>query len=75
MAALESLQNVQSVEKMDAENGFQRVHVFPKRGKVISHDVLGLIAEKGWKLEGLHVETGNMNEVFREITTKEGAHS
>ncbi|HBF34047.1 TPA: ABC transporter ATP-binding protein [Candidatus Sumerlaeota bacterium] len=75
IAALENLTNVKSVEKMDAENGLQRVHVFPKLGQVISHDVLGLVAEKGWKLEGLHVETGDLNEVFREITTKEGARS
>lgn len=71
----EALGAVESVEKIPAGKGLAQFHIFPKPGKAVSHDVLGLAAEKGWKIEGLNVETGDMNEVFREITMKENART
>jgi ABC-2 type transport system ATP-binding protein len=73
--ALTELRNVSHVETVDSTGATAHFTVFPKPGNVISRDVIALAFEKKWKIQDIHVETGDLNEVFRDITTKEGVHS
>ena len=73
--ALTELRNVSHVETVDSIGATAHFTVFPKPGNAISRDVIALAFEKKWKIQDIHVETGDLNEVFRDITTKEGVHS
>ena len=74
-AALKGLPGVSGVERIDSSGALSRYMVFPKDGKNVSHDVLDLVRQKGWKLEEISVEAGHLDDVFRQITTKEGKRS
>ncbi len=73
--ALSGLGSVSEVERVGSKDGLADFQIFPKKGKSVAHDIAALAAEKGWRIEELHVEAGDLNEVFRNITTKEGKHS
>ena len=74
--ALEGLAQVAKVETEDeAENKLRRFRVFPKKGKSISGEVARLAREKNWEIEGLHVEKGRLDDVFRELTEPGGESS
>lgn len=74
-SALKGLAGVDSVEKSTLEDGRVLLQVFPKSNASISKDVLAFAMEKGWKVEDMRVDLGDLNEVFRQITTKEGVRS
>ncbi|MFP4379459.1 MAG: ABC transporter ATP-binding protein [Candidatus Sumerlaeia bacterium] len=63
------------VEAIDTDGPESRFVLFPKNDANIVRDVLSLVSTKGWKVEDINVERGDMNEVFRDITNREGAHS
>jgi ABC-2 type transport system ATP-binding protein len=65
--------NVREVEKIDSDDNLSRFLLLPKTGKHIVGDVLNLVARKGWKVEEVNVDRGDMNEVFRLITNGEGS--
>ncbi len=65
--ALRALDNVVGVET--AEDG--HLVALPREGRPILPEVGRLALERGWKIEELRVERGELDEVFREITAGE----
>ena len=73
VAALEALPGVASVERLeDDASGASICLIVPAKGQSVSNAVVDLAAEKRWKVDEVHVEEGRLDEVFRQITTKEG---
>lgn len=73
--AFKALPNVADVEAIESTDAIKRFMIFPKEGKQASQDVMSLVRQKGWKLEEISVESGRLDEVFRQITAKEGKRS
>lgn len=70
---LRTLAGVAAVHEHQAVNGQVRCTVFPRDGRVIA-DELGRHARgRGWQIEELHVQSGRLDEVFRELTAGGGA--
>ena len=66
---LEGLAGVSVVEPAPRENLLNRFTAFPKEGKSIVGEVIGHLQEKGWEIEELEVDSGRLDEVFRDLTT------
>jgi len=70
--ALAGLPNVRGVE-IDEEAGERvRLHVFPEGGAMLIEEVGRMVRERGWEIEELRVERGQLDEVFRNVTVGEG---
>ena len=69
--ALTKLDGVREVEDLGEADGLQRVMIYPAGGKSIVHTVAECAQSSGWEVDHLHVERGNLEEVFREITLGE----
>ena len=65
---LERMPEVSSVEKLESENGTVRYLVYPKQGRNITQEVLSVIRRENWEVEDLHIERGQLDEVFRDVT-------
>jgi len=61
------------VETLEEVNGHVALRAIPKNGKAIATDVASLLHEKELPVEELFVERGKLDDVFRQITTTEGA--
>jgi ABC-2 type transport system ATP-binding protein len=72
MLALGELADVHYVEVVDAREGLLELRVFPVGGRSIVASVSHQIRAAGWEVEELHVERGQLDEVFRDITTQAG---
>ena len=66
---LEGLPGGSVVEAAPVASGAARFVAFPKDGKSIVSDVTSHLLEKGWQIESLDVDSGRLDEVFRELTT------
>ena len=65
-ASLEKLSSLGKVEKL---NGVFRIYPADKaKSKELAQAVIELVAREGWKVEGMHNEAGQLEEVFRRIT-------
>ena len=72
-AAVESLASVESTES-DRDHG--TVTAISKRDAADAatwHEVSDLVHDKDWQIAGLQMETGRLDEVFRQITQGEAA--
>jgi ABC-2 type transport system ATP-binding protein len=72
-AAIEKLPSVSSTEA-DRERGI--VTAIPSNGPANGatwREVSDLVAEKGWNITGLQLQSGHLDEVFRDITSVERA--
>lgn len=69
---LQRLPGVKEV-KMEKRKG-QLVHftIVPRKGERIAPEISSFVQHEKWRIEGLLVDPGNLNEVFREITTEGG---
>lgn len=65
---LKQVSGVHNVEEGASSNGTIRLTVLAKHGKSIVADVGQLVRHKGWQTDEMRVETGRLDEVFREIT-------
>jgi ABC-2 type transport system ATP-binding protein len=63
---------VPGVDRIEADDD-GRIVVFPEQGRAIADQVAQLARARGWELASFHVDQGRMDEVFRTITTGEGA--
>ena len=70
---LEGLAGVSVVEPAPRENISNRFTAFPKDGKSIVGEVISHLQEKGWEIEELEVDSGRLDEVFRDLTTSGNA--
>ncbi|MBN1866021.1 ATP-binding cassette domain-containing protein [Candidatus Sumerlaeota bacterium] len=73
---LRALPGVESVEFSGVEGEkVALVTVFPQKGKNVAHEVALLAREQKWRIEEIGVEAGRLDEVFRDITTREEKRS
>jgi len=49
------------------------ITLFPKNGESILQSVNTLIQQQGWQIEEISVETGRLDDVFRQVTSGEAA--
>ena len=68
-AAKEALSNIDEISDVVLEDGTQSLIAMPKNGVSIVSQVTHLVREKSWDAEEVFVTTGQLDEVFREITT------
>ncbi len=70
-AALAALDAVARVETLDADpgEGHVRLRAYPAGEAPLLHPVTDLVKTQNWNVEHLSVERGNLDEVFRAITT------
>jgi ABC-2 type transport system ATP-binding protein len=69
---LAGLAGVRGVDLEDS-GGFVRLQVFPKGTATIIEEVGRMVRERGWAIEELRVERGQLDEVFRRVTVGEDA--
>ncbi len=72
-AELSGLAGVRRVEELGVQDGLARLRVLPESGANVTKSVADLARERNWEVEHLHVDHGNLDEVFREITAGETA--
>ncbi len=66
------LGRVEGVARVEAD-GDGRFVLFPVDGAAIVDAVSARTRERGWRVSGLYVDSGRLDEVFRSITTGGGA--
>ena len=62
-----SLMGLDGVERVELVNE-TTVRAYPAAGQSIAAQVSQLARDNAWLIDGLHVEQGHMDDVFREIT-------
>jgi ABC-2 type transport system ATP-binding protein len=67
-AELAALPNVAAVEPVSDAEG-EGLLVVPRDGRSVVAEIADLALHRGWKIAGLRVERGRLDNVFREITT------
>ena len=67
LAEIEGLPGVRAVETSDAMPG--RYTLIPADDRSVFNVLTDLIATKGWEVKELYVESGRLDDVFRELTT------
>jgi gliding motility-associated transport system ATP-binding protein len=66
-AELAALPGVAAVEPAAGDAGDGLI-VFPRGGNPVVGEIADLARDRGWKITGLQVERGRLDDVFREIT-------
>jgi ABC-2 type transport system ATP-binding protein len=66
---LAALAGVQRVDELPAHDGLLCLRVVPAGGRNLAADVSRLAQGRSWPVQGLSVERGRLEDVFREITT------
>ena len=72
-AELAGLPHVRDVDVVEENGERVRFQVFPEGGAMIIEAVGRMVRERGWELEELRVERGQLDEVFRRVTIGEDA--
>lgn len=67
---ISSLPFVEGVEPLSNQPG---VRVFPENQQHITVELSEQIRQKGWQIASLYAENGHLDEVFRQITTRQNA--
>ena len=68
-AAIEGLANVSRVEVRDGADGSAHLIVIPEEARPILQAVGDTVRQSGFAVESLHVMEGQLDEVFRDLTT------
>ncbi|MGD8567732.1 MAG: ATP-binding cassette domain-containing protein [Gammaproteobacteria bacterium] len=68
---LEQLQEVKSVEQLADDDGHITFRVYPASDNAPITPVSHLARDKNWDIENLHVVKGQLDDVFRSITTQQ----
>jgi len=66
--AQSALQNLADVERVEIGPD-ETITVLPRQGESLLPAVGRLALERGWQVDELHIERGQLDEVFRQITT------
>ncbi len=72
-AELAGLPDVRAVDVIEENGERVRFQVLPEGGAMVIEAVGRMVRERGWELEELHVERGQLDEVFRRVTIGEDA--
>ena len=71
--ATETLNKLPSVDRIESQGesaGMSRLLIIPKDGLSLVATVGDIVHEKGWEVGELRVESGRIDEVFRDVTTQ-----
>jgi ABC-2 type transport system ATP-binding protein len=71
--AISGLASVARVESAAAASGWTRLTAYPKNGQGIALDVGNLVRDRKIPVDELYVDRGNLDDVFRSITTGVGS--
>ena len=71
--ALAGLPEVRSVDVSRDEGGRVHLQVLPSGGAMLIEYVSRMVRERGWEIEEMRVERGQLDEVFRRVTLGDGA--
>jgi ABC-2 type transport system ATP-binding protein len=71
--AAAELRALRDVDHVEIDEANRCATAFPKNNAIILTAIGDLAGAKNWPLEQLHLESGRMDEVFRNITEKEAA--
>jgi len=63
-----TLPSIASVENISEKPGTASFVLYPKKGLSISKEVHDFAKNNSWDVEELHIESGHLDEVFRDIT-------
>ncbi len=69
-ALIAALPQVASIE---IDSTGERLTAFPRDGQLVLPAISEMATREGWELAELHLESGRLDEVFREVTTGEVA--
>jgi ABC-2 type transport system ATP-binding protein len=70
---LAALAEVETVEPHTDSSGNTRLTVIPRNGASVINAVSDFAQARGWHVTEFRVESGRLDEVFRNITTQPGA--
>jgi len=70
--ALVALTGVRDVDTLEESGERTHLQIFPEGEATIIDAVSRLVHERGWAIEELRVERGQLDEVFRRVTVGEG---
>ena len=68
---LASLPGVRGVDVLEGNDERVRFQVFPKGEAILVEEVSRMVRERGWEIEELRLERGQLDEVFRRVTLGE----
>jgi ABC-2 type transport system ATP-binding protein len=71
--AEQRLRALSDVADVICERALDRLMVMPGEGSSIAGQVTRLVRDEGWEIEQLYVASGQLDEVFRRITTQGGS--
>jgi len=72
-AKLKALHTIKEFQKVgEKENGINQFIIKSERGVDISEELFFMVARNGWSLTELHRETATLENIFLQLTTKEG---
>ena len=71
--AEQRLRALDDVAEVICEQALNRLRVMPGEGLSIAGQVTRLVREEGWEIEEVYVTTGQLDEVFRRITSQDGS--
>ena len=69
--AVAAIAGVDKVETVEAANGKMQLRAIPKNGAGIVTDVASVIRQKALTVDEIFVERGNLDDVFRQITSSD----
>ncbi len=72
IAALESHEGISKVDTKSEDGSRIALRVIPKADQIIAHEVAAVMQAKSIPIDELYIERGNLDDVFRQITTSEG---
>jgi len=70
---LAGLAGVRGVDMVEEGGEFTHLQIFPKGEATIIEDVSRVVRERGWIIEELRIERGQLDEVFRRVTVGQDA--
>ncbi len=70
---LEAMEKIKEFKKIGGkEDGLNQFEIKSALGVDLSEELFFLVAQNGWSLTELHKETANLENIFLQLTTKEG---
>ena len=75
LAAVEGVREVEEVGGGGEDGAGVRLRVRPEGGRPVALEVSRVVREHGWQVEGLMVDRGRLEEVFRAITAPDRTRS
>ncbi len=75
--ARKKLRAIKGVESLDetSEDDVVRFTLVPQNGELVGDDVAALISKESWRVKGLFVDQGRLEDVFQAVTTPDAENA